>query len=182
MAHPEKIHSIKVDGLTHLGNKTAKVTIVEFSDFQCPYCAKIWPVLEEVARAKKDKVRLFFKQFPIKGHPRALVASKACVAADKFGKFWDYCGRLFANQTDLTDKKLIELAEKCGIDKTKFTEEMNRPAVLNRIADEKMEGLRVRIQGTPTIFINGKELILEPTASMIEDRIEEELDILEGRD
>ena len=97
-------------------------------------------------------------------------------------KFWDYCGKLFESQLDLSDKKLIELAEECGIDKTKFTKEMNQPAVLNRIADEKMEGLRIRIQGTPTIFINGKEVILEPTASMIKDRIQEELDILEGKD
>ncbi|MBW1871405.1 MAG: thioredoxin domain-containing protein [Deltaproteobacteria bacterium] len=182
MAHPEKLHSINIEGLTPLGNKAAKVTIVEFSDFQCPYCAKIWPMLEEIARERKDKVRLFFKQFPIKGHPRALAASKACVAADKFGKFWDYCGKLFESQRDLSDKKFIELAEQCGIDKTKFTEEMNQTAVLNRIADEKMEGLRIRIQGTPTIFINGKEVILEPTVSMIKDRIQEELDILAGKD
>jgi protein-disulfide isomerase len=182
MAHPEDLRSFNLENLKPLGKEDARVTIVEFSDFQCPFCARVAPTLENVVRESKGKARLFFKQFPIKGHPRALQAAKACVAADKFGKFWEYCASLFLNRLDLSDEKFIQLASQYDIDPEKFKQEMKREAVVNRIADEKMEGLRCRVKGTPTVFINGKEMLLEPTPSMIRDRIEEELDILNGRD
>jgi protein-disulfide isomerase len=182
MAHPERIHTFALDGLVPFGNKDAKVTIVEFSDFQCPFCAKVAPVLEKAINDSNGKARLFFKQFPIKSHPRALAASKACVASARFGKFWEYCNRLFDFRSDLSDENFLELAKDCGIDAEKFKQEMSREGVISRIADEKMEGLKSRIAGTPAVFVNGKELVTEPTAALLRDRIEEELDILHGRD
>jgi protein-disulfide isomerase len=184
MAHPKPmdIRGIRLDGLTALGDSKAPVTIVEYSDFQCPFCAMISPILEKVARDSDGKARLFFKQFPIKGHPRALPAAKACVAADKFGKFWAYCPKLFIHQTELSDEKLVELAVAAGMDAKSFKARMESDEVLNRIADEKMEGLKNRIQGTPTIFINGKEFLAQPTPELLRDRIAEELDILNGKD
>jgi protein-disulfide isomerase len=182
MAHPEWTHSFSLEDSVPLGKKDAPVIIVEFSDFRCPYCAKVAPVLEQVVKASGGKARLYFKQFPIKGRPQSLEASKACVAAQAFGKFWEYCGLLFANRSDLSQEVLMALAKKAGIDTGRFKKEMEREEVLNRIADEKMEGLRARIKGTPTIFINGKEVILEPTRELLQDRIQEELDILNERD
>ncbi len=184
MAHPkpEDIRGIDLDGLTPLGDRKAPVVVVEYSDFQCPFCAMVSPMLEKVVRESKGKARLYFKQFPIKGHPRALASSKACVAADAFGKFWEYCPKVFASQADLSDAKLLELAKDAGIDVEKFKQRMGRDEVLDRIADEKMEGLRNRVQGTPTIFINGKELLPHPTLELLRDRIGEELDILNGKD
>jgi protein-disulfide isomerase len=182
MAHPEWTHSFSLEGIVPLGKKDAPVIIVEFSDFRCPYCAKLAPLLEQVVKASDGKARLYFKQFPIKGRPRSLEASKACVAAQAFGKFWEYCGMLFANRSDLSETALLAMAKKVGIDPDRFKKEMGREEVLNRIADEKMEGLRARIKGTPTVFINGKEVILEPTRELLRDRIQEELDILNERD
>jgi predicted DsbA family dithiol-disulfide isomerase len=110
------------------------------------------------------------------------VASKASVAAQAFGKFWEYCRLLFENRADLSDEVLLALAKKTGMDPKAFKKEMDREEVLNRVADEKMEGLRARIQGTPTVFINGKEVLLAPTRELLQDRIQEELDILNERD
>lgn len=182
MAHPDEIHSFDLDGLVPLGDKDAKVVIVEFSDFQCPFCAQVAPMLEKVVRASNGKARLYFKQFPIKSHPRSLEASKACVASQKFGKFWTYCAALFRHRDDLSDAALLKLAREAGIDPGKFAQEMQREEILSRIADEKMEGLRNHIQGTPTVYINGKEVLLQPTSMLMRDRVAEELDILHGRD
>jgi len=182
MAHPEWTHSFGLEGMVPLGKKDAPVIFVEFSDFRCPYCAKVAPLLEQVVKASGGKARLYFKQFPIKGRPKSLEASKACVAAQAFGKFWEYCGMLFASRSDLSETALLALAKKVGIDPVRFKKEMEREEVLNRIADEKMEGLRARIKGTPTVFINGKEVILRPTRELLDDRIQEELDILNERD
>jgi protein-disulfide isomerase len=182
MAHPEWAHSFNLDGAVPLGKKDAPVVIVEFSDFRCPFCAKTAPILEQVVRQSDGKARLYFKQFPIKGRPQSLVASKASVAAQAFGKFWEYCRLLFENRADLSDEVLLALAKKTGMDPKAFKKEMDREEVLNRVADEKMEGLRARIQGTPTVFINGKEVLLAPTRELLQDRIQEELDILNERD
>ncbi len=182
MAHPEWTPGFSLDGMVPLGKKDAPVVIVECSDFRCPFCAQVAPLLERVVKDSRGKARLYFKQFPIKGRPQSLQAAKACVASQKFGKFWEYCGLLFENRTDLSDRALLELAEKVGMDPEKFQKEMDREEVLNRVADEKMEGLRARIQGTPTVFINGKEVILRPTRELLNDRIQEELDILNARD
>lgn len=184
MAHPpaEEVRRIDLGGLTPLGEADAPVVIVEYSDFKCPFCAMVAPMLEKIARASDGKARLYFKQFPIKGHARALEAAQACVAADAFGKFWQYCPKLFANQDDLSEEKLLELAEQTGMERKAFAERMNSDAVMDRIAEEKMEGLRHRIRGTPTIFVNGKEFLAQPTPQLIIDRIEEEIDIQKGRD
>ncbi len=184
MAHPpaEEVRQIDLEGLTPLGEADAPVVIVEYSDFKCPFCAMVAPMIEKVVRASEGKARLYFKQFPIKGHARALEAAQACVAADAFGKFWQYCPKVFANQNDLSEEKLLALAEQTGMERKAFRERMNSDAVMDRIADEKMEGLKHRIRGTPTIFVNGKEFLAQPTPQLIIDRIEEELDIQKGRD
>jgi protein-disulfide isomerase len=182
MAHPTETHTFNLSELTPLGPAKAKVLIVEFADFQCPFCAEVAPMLKRIISESAGSACLYFKQFPIKGHPMALPASKACVAADKFGKFWEYCGKLFEHRLNLSESTLLEIAVECGIDKDAFVKQMDLDEVINRIADEKMEGLRARIHGTPTLFINGKEVLLQPTSRLIHDRIEEELDILNEKD
>ena len=184
MAHPapEKVKNVRLEGLTPLGKADAKIVLVEFSDFQCPFCARLAPLLEKVTRESQGKVRLYFKQFPIKSHDRALAAARACVASDSLGKFWEYCGLLFAHQDDLSDESILGLAKKAGMDVEKFRSIMEKESVLNRIADEKMEGLKFHIEGTPTLYVNGKEFLLLPTERLLRDRIEEEWDILHEKD
>lgn len=184
MAHPpaDKIRHANLEGLTPIGKPDARIVLVEFSDFQCPFCSRLAAVSEKVVQDSDGRARLYFKQFPIKSHERALDAAKACVASDRFGKFWEYCGLLFANQDDLSEKNILKLAQKVGMDTGKFKAAMAEESVLNRIADEKMEGLKFHIEGTPTLYVNGKEFLLLPTERLLRDRIDEEWDILHGRD
>jgi protein-disulfide isomerase len=182
MAYPDQIIQFKLDGLDALGKEDAPIVVVEFTDFQCPFCATISPALEDIILNSKGKARLYLKQFPLKIHKQAILAAKACVAADAFGTFWKYCGKLFVHRSELSEQKILELAEQTGMDPGKFKGEMEKEKVLNRVADEKMEGLKYRIESTPAIFINGKKLLLEPTKELLSDRIEEEMDILQGKD
>jgi protein-disulfide isomerase len=182
MAHPVETHDFNLEGLVPLGKKDAAVVVVVFSDFQCPFCAKISPSLERIVRESDGKTRLYLKQFPLKTHPQALDAAKACVAAETFGKFWELCGRLYEMQPDLSEANLLKAARAVGIDAEKFKKAMAKEEVLNRIADEKLEGLKNHIEGTPAIYINGKEVTVPATPELLKDRIEEEINISAGRD
>ena len=180
MAHPgeEKIRQPSLAGLTPLGKADAEIVLVEYSDVQGPFGGRWARIVEEVERESKGRARLYFKQFPIKSHPRALEAAKACVASERLGQFWSYCGLLFASQDDLSDETILKLAKKVGMDVEKFKAAIAEESVLNRIADEKMEGLKFHIEGTPTLYVNGKEFLLLPTERLLKDRLEEEWDIL----
>ncbi len=182
MAHPKSTYQFELDYLTPLGSRDAKVVIVEFSDFQCPFCAMVAPMLEGEVQRSEGQVSLYLKQFPIKTHPRSLAAAKACVASDSFGKFWGYCSALYQKRADLSDAGLLRMAERAGIDTEALQKKMQHKSVLDRIAKEKVEGLRSRVEGTPSIYINGKKITVSITSDLIRDRIEEELDILNGKD
>ncbi len=183
MAHPEpgEERSFRLDGLKPLGPEDAPIVVVEYSDYECPFCSQVAPALERAVR-EHGKVRLYAKQFPLKGHPRALDAAKACVASDRFGKFWAYCPRLWALRPELSEARMLELAVELGMDAAGFRAAMQSEEVLNRIADEKLEGLKNRVSGTPSIFIGGKEFLLQPSPRLLKDRLDEEWDILQGRD
>lgn len=182
MAHPEKVHQFKLDDVAPLGAPAAPVVIVEFTDFQCPFCARVSPDLNRLVRESGGKARLYLKQFPLKSHPRAVEASKACVAAGKLGKFWELCERLFELQPELAPADILALAARVGLDANALKAAMAAEDVLGRIADEKLEGLKHHVEATPAIFMNGKEVLLPPTPELLRDRLEEELDILAGRD
>jgi protein-disulfide isomerase len=182
MAHPEKVHQFELKEALPLGAPDAPVVIVEFTDFQCPFCARVSPDLNRLVRESKGQARLYLKQFPLKSHPRSVEASKACVAAGKLGKFWELCERLFELQPEMAPADILALATKVGLDANALQAAMAKEDVLGRIADEKLEGLKHHVDATPAIFINGKEVLLPPTPELLRDRIEEELDILAGRD
>jgi protein-disulfide isomerase len=179
---PEDIRQFNLDDSVVLGDPKAPIVIVEYSDFQCPFCSLASPVLEKAVQKSHGKARLYLKQFPLKNHPRSLPAAKACVTAGLMGKFWEYCPKLFLSKKNLSDEHLIAIAAEVGLDAHAFANRMAQEDVLNRIADEKMEGLKNRVKSTPTIFINGKQVLLVPTVELIVDRIEEELDIIHGKD
>ncbi len=181
MATTPDVHSFKLDHLTPLGNRDAPVTIVEFSDFQCPSCARAAPMLEELVRRSKGKARLYFKQFPLKTHPDSVTLARACLGAGALGKFWELCPKLFELGVKFSEERLFELARSVGLDPEKLKAESQKDAVVERITDDKMEGLKNMISATPAIYINGKELLLPPTPELLQDRLEEELDLLAGK-
>lgn len=133
----------------------ALVTIVTFSDFQCPYCAAAVPPIDQLVQANEKDTRLAFRHFPLGNHPQAGPAALASIVAQEAGKFWAYHDVLFANQEDLSNDALMAYGEKIGLkaaDIEKAMKDAERQARV--IADQKL-GIELGVQGTPTFFING---------------------------
>lgn len=140
------------------GPATATVTVIEFSDFQCPYCDKVQDSLTQVRAAYGDKVRWAFKNLPLEFHPQARPAAYAAMAANKQGKFWEYSKKLWANQQNLGDKFYVQLAQELKLDMTKF-EADRKSAAIKAIVDADMKDAQaVEARGTPYFVINGTGL------------------------
>ncbi|MET0343507.1 MAG: thioredoxin domain-containing protein [Polyangiales bacterium] len=139
------------------GEPMAKVTIVEFSDFECPHCGAAHPILSRTVEEFQGKVNLVFKHFPLDSHKNAAPAARAAVAAQAQGKFWPLADLLFENQRALTPEKIRELAKKVGVDVSKFDAELASADVQARVDADKKDGNTANVQGTPTLFINGRE-------------------------
>ncbi|OGQ79632.1 MAG: hypothetical protein A2289_10360 [Deltaproteobacteria bacterium RIFOXYA12_FULL_58_15] len=141
------------------GKETAKVTIVEFSDFECPYCGRASETIEDLRELYPETVRLAFRDFPLSQHAHARPAAEAAHCADEQGKFWEYHDILFANSRALSAEDLIGYAEKLELDKKAFADCLasERPKAL---VEENMAAAReLKLSGTPSIFINGIKLI-----------------------
>lgn len=148
--------SLSLNGAPSVGPANAPLTLVEFSDFQCPYCAVAAPELHRVMRAFPQQIRLVFKEYPLDIHPLAPLAAAAAVAADKQGKFWDMHDALFARRHSLDRDGLLATARDIGLDMDKFTADLDSDKVKAVIEQDMHEGDQVSIQGTPTLFINGQ--------------------------
>jgi protein-disulfide isomerase len=138
------------------GTADAPVTIVEFSDFQCPFCGRVEPTIQKVLDEYKGQVRLYFKHDPLPFHQDAPLASQAALAASAQGKFWEMHDKLFANQTALKRPELEKYAQELGLDLNKFKQALDSNTFKGRIdADTALAG-RVGVTGTPAFFINGR--------------------------
>jgi protein-disulfide isomerase len=140
------------------GNPKAPVTIVLFSDFQCPFCARVEPTLAEAERAYGDKLRVIWKHQPLSFHPNALPAARAAEAAREQGKFWPMHDRLFASQQELSPDTYERLAKELGLDLRRFKESVGSPKAVARIEEDQRLAARVGAQGTPTMFVNGEKV------------------------
>ena len=157
------------------GEPMAKVSIVEFSDFECPHCGAAHPVLTRVLGEFQGKVNLAFKHFPLDSHKNAGPAARAAVAAQAQGKFWEMADQLFENQRALSAEKIRELAKKVGLDLAKFDAAIASDAVRERVESDKREGTKVGIQGTPTFYINGR--VYNGSPQSLSKYIKEELEL-----
>ena len=147
---------LKLAGAPSRGPETARLTIVEFSDFQCPFCRTGANALTEIAKAFPKDVRLVFKQFPLESHSQAAIAAEASLAAHAQGKFWEMHDRIFANPRSLTESNLIAWAKELGLDTARFTSDLTSHKYQNTVQNEVREGLDAGVQGTPTVFLNGR--------------------------
>jgi len=146
----------KNDGAPTLGPKDAPVTLVEFSDFQCPYCRMTAPTLKQVAQKFGDKVQIVYRQYPIPSlHPFALKAAEASLCANDQGKFWDLHDAMFADQTKLGVSDLKQTARRLGLDGKKFDACLDSGRFVEQVQNDLREGNVVGVNGTPTMFING---------------------------
>jgi protein-disulfide isomerase len=157
--NPATAYDLPVGASATKGPESAPVTITEFSDYQCPFCARNEPLLSDMLKQYPDKVRLVFKHFPLVSiHQYAMPAAKAAVAAQKQGKFWEMHEKLFANQRALGEQQIKQYAQEIGLDMTKFETDMKSPEVQKQIQDDMALATKVGIRGTPTVFVNGKIL------------------------
>ncbi len=137
------------------GPNDAKVTLVEFSDFQCPYCGKAHDTVEQVMQSYAGKVRLVFRHFPLEFHKNAEKAAEAAMCANDQGKFWEYHDVLFKNQQTLEIPQLKDHAKEVGLDGTSFGACLDSGKYKKAVDEDMAAGQKVGVSGTPAFFING---------------------------
>jgi predicted DsbA family dithiol-disulfide isomerase/predicted RNA-binding protein with TRAM domain len=144
--------------LSYASQLDAKVAIVEFSDFQCPFCSRVGPTLTRINQEYPEDVKVVFKHLPLSFHNKAMGAAQAAEAAGKQGKFWEMHDLLFQNQRALSDEKYLEWAGQLSLDVEKFNKDMASAEVKNQIESDKREASKLGVTGTPGFFINGRFL------------------------
>jgi protein-disulfide isomerase len=140
------------------GTANALVTIVEFTDFQCPSCAQQFPILDQIVSEFGDRVRLVVRDFPLSQHANARKAAEAAEAAREQGKYWEYAGVLFRNQSALGIDKLRQYASELGLDRARFDASLNSGKFAEKVQRDVVDGRKLGINGTPTFYINGKRV------------------------
>ena len=141
------------------GSKKAPVTVVLFSDFQCPFCSRIEPTLAQVEKTYGDKVKLVWKHQPLPMHPQAEPAAEAAEAAREQGKFWEMHDKLFQNQQALSPDAYSRFAKELGLDLAKFEAARQSGRGRARIQEDQAVAGRIGVGGTPTLFVNGERIV-----------------------
>ena len=164
-----KAYDIEIGKSPVRGAKDAKVTLVEFSDFQCPYSQRAQPLIEKLLEAYPEDLRHVYKNFPLGFHKEALPAAKACLAADMQGKFWEMEELVFKNPKELKDEDLKGYAKEIGLDVERFEKDYKSDEVDKRVQEDKAEAKKAQVTGTPTLFLNGKRVKNRSEEAMKED-------------
>jgi len=158
-----KFPPIQEDDWVRGNNPNARLTIIEYSDFQCPYCDALAVELEKLYKNHPDDVRIVFRHFPIPSHLLAKKSAYASEAAGLQGKFWEMHDILFASQETtalMTEAQfndwLVEQAQDLGLDKEKFIEDMNSQGIIDKVENAQKRGIEIEIPGTPMVLINGQ--------------------------
>lgn len=157
------------------GPQTAPVTIVEFADFQCPFCARLQPTLEQLIAKYGDKVRLVFRQFPLQFHTHAQKAAEASLCAWEHGKFWEMHDAMFENQQALYVDSLKAKAAALGLNADAFNSCLDSGKYADQVQRDLDDGAAAGVSGTPAIFINGRFLSgtvpLEQLSQIVDDEL-----------
>jgi len=137
-----------------MGPANARITLVEFSDFQCPYCSKAVERINAILKAYPNDVKLIFKQYPLDSHPQARISAQAALAAHQQGKFWPLHDVMFANRPSLSRKSILAWAGEIGMDMKRFEADMDSEAMKKAVVRDMADGDKAGVEGTPTVFIN----------------------------
>jgi protein-disulfide isomerase len=165
-------------GSPSLGNEKAKITVAEFAEFKCTYCVALNPVLKRLVEDSNGMVRLFFKHFPLKNHPGTFFSSRAAQAAHRQGKFWAMYDLLYKDFSRQSMEDVLEHARVLSMDLDRFKADLEDSKIEELIERDKMEGVRAKVTGTPTLFINGKFYHLRHEEGFLKDLINEEAERL----
>jgi protein-disulfide isomerase len=157
------------------GPAGAPITIVEYSDYQCPFCARVNPTLERVMQTYGDKVKIVFKDFPLPNHPEAPKAAEAAHCAGEQGKYWELHDRLFANQQALQVPQIKQYATALELDMNAFTQCLDSGKHAERVAENMKAGEALGVQSTPTLYVNGRPVVGAQPFEFFKAIIDEEL-------
>jgi protein-disulfide isomerase len=155
---PAATYKVTLDDAVTKGSSEALVTLIAWSDFQCPYCSRVTPTMKQLEEAYGNDLRLAFKHNPLGFHPNAMPAAKAAEAAGKQGKFWEMHDKLFENQKALTPENYVAWAGELGLDVEQFKKDMADPAIEKKVTAQQAQGMTLGARGTPAFFVNGRFL------------------------
>jgi protein-disulfide isomerase len=156
---PNATYKVPVGDAYVKGPADAKVTIIEWSDFECPFCKRVGPTLDQIQKEYGDNVRVAFKHQPLSFHKSALPAALAAEAAGRQGKFWEMHDKLFgAEKGALTEENFAKWAKEIGLNTSQFKKDMEDEALKKKIQQQSQEGMTVGARGTPAFFVNGRFL------------------------
>jgi protein-disulfide isomerase len=174
-AAPEAKVDVKLADAPVKGPASAPVTVLEFSDFQCPFCGRVNPTLKQIEDEYKGKVKIAFRNLPLPFHDKAHLAAEASLAANEQGKFWQYHDKLFANQQALDRPSLEKYAEELGLNLTKFRAALDSSKYKDKVDQDAKDAAAVGATGTPTFFVNGTRVVgaqpFEKFKSVIDDEL-----------
>lgn len=177
LKEPEQpIYQISTDDQPTKGAQTAAVTIVEFTDYQCPSCAATFPVLERLIEEYGGKVRLVVRDFPLEQHLDALKAAEAAEGAREQGKYWEYVALLMRNQSALGTEQLKAYASQLSLDRKRFDEALDSGKFADKVQRDMRDGLKYGVNATPSIFVNGRlvnERTYETLKAVIDAKLKE---------
>ena len=181
-AHPLQTVTMDLSRAQCIGAANAPVTVVEFADFECPFCRVISPIMHRLAGQMQPDVRLCFRHFPVRGHDSAVPASVAALAASRQGRFWQMHDVLYSISPRLADENLVDAARRAGVANIdQWQQDRQDQSLIQLVEADKLEGLQNGVRGTPAIFVNGKEYLGRKDEAELRDRLEEELDIVRGQ-
>jgi protein-disulfide isomerase len=153
---PAPVFQIATDDQPTKGKADAAVTVIEFTDYQCPTCAATQPILDRLINEYGDRVRFVVRDFPLSMHADARKAAEAAEAAREQGKYWDFTAILFRNQSQLKPEQLKQYAQVIGLDRAKFDAALDNSRFADKVERDLIDGQRFGVTGTPTFFVNGR--------------------------
>lgn len=146
-----------VSAIDHVqGNKSAKIELVEFGDYQCPHCGRAYPIIKKIQKELGSDLKFIFRNFPLQEiHPNAMDAALASEAAGKQHKFWKMHDALFENQRDLSNENIMLIAQDLALDTDNFLDALSNQDILDKVESDFESGVRSGVNGTPGFFVNG---------------------------
>jgi protein-disulfide isomerase len=165
---------IDTAGSPFLGKEGAPISLVVFSDFQCPFCSKVQPLLDEILKKNPDKLKIVFKHLPLQMHKQAKPAALASIAAHEQGKFWQMHDALFTVSKDLSKENIEKAAKDIGLDMEKFKKDLTSPTVQAKLKKDMVDAGKAGVGGTPTLFINGRQ-VKGRGENVLQEMIDQEL-------
>ncbi|MBC7977034.1 MAG: thioredoxin domain-containing protein, partial [Myxococcales bacterium] len=172
---PSATYKVPVDGAQARGPAGAKITIVEWADFQCPFCSRVEPTMAELMKDYEGELRHVYMHNALPMHNRALPAALAAEAAGRQGKFWQMYALLFEHQRELTDENFVKWAKKLKLDTKRFKRDMKDPQLTEHIAQQQQLATSLGARGTPAFFVNGRFLSGAQPKEAFKVLIDEEL-------